>query len=108
MKEDEIWLAAKDVWDKMPNSTTAKLYTLAHRIAKKVAAHNGDNTFLSDSKGLHCNVKDDFHETLHGVKRKDGRKIATPPVTELPAIYPFGRRAEGVVGTGDGSWGGRG
>ena len=96
-KEEEIWLAAKDVWDKLPNSTIARSYVLAHRIAKKVVAHNGDNTFLGDSNGLHCGVRDDFHDTLNGVRRKDGRRIPAPPVTELPEIFPFGRRAAVVT-----------
>ena len=53
LKEDEIWLAAKDNWDKMPNSTITKSCVLDHHISKKVVAHNGDNIFLGKSKGLH-------------------------------------------------------
>ena len=93
LKEEEIWLAAKEVWDKFPNCKIARSYVLAHRIAKKVIEHEGDNTFLGSEKGLHCGVREDFDDTIDGVRRKDGRRIGAPPVTVLPEIFPFGRNA---------------
>jgi len=67
LKEDKIWLAAKDVWDNFPNCKTARSYVLAYRIAKQVVDHNGDNTFLGSSKGLHCGVRKDFDDTMDGI-----------------------------------------
>ena len=29
---------------------------------------------------------------MHGVQRKDKKKIAAPPLTELPESFPFGRQ----------------
>jgi len=39
------------------------------RIAKKVINNNGDNTFLGEEKGISCGVREDFHDTLGGVRR---------------------------------------
>ena len=48
LKEDEIWKAALEVWQKLPNCKIASGYVLSYRIAKKVIAHNGDNSFLGE------------------------------------------------------------
>ena len=110
LKEEEIWLAAKEVWEQFPNCKIARSYVLAYRIAGKVVKHEGDNTFLGASGGLHSGVGEDFDDTLWGVKRKDGKHIAAPPITQLPHINPFGRAGDNVDG-GDGrdnDGGGRG
>ena len=66
LKEEEIWLAAKEVWEQFPNCKIARSYVLAYRIAGKVVKHEGDNTFLGASGGLHSGVGDDFDDTLWG------------------------------------------
>ena len=65
---------------------------LSYRIAKKLVKHKGENTFLGKSNGIHCGVRDYFHDILYGVRRKDGRRILAPPVTELPEIFPSGQQ----------------
>ena len=35
LKENEIWEAALEVWDQLPNCKIARGYVLSHRIAKK-------------------------------------------------------------------------
>ena len=89
LSEDEVWEAAVEVWDNLPNCKIAHGYVLSYRIAQKVIDNKGDNTFLGEEKGISCGVREDFHDTLCGVRRKDGRVIPAPPVVALPAITPF-------------------
>ena len=44
--KDEIWKAAEQVWKNLPSATIARGFILVHRIAKKVIASGGGNTFL--------------------------------------------------------------
>uniref|UniRef100_A0A6U5HQM2 Uncharacterized protein n=1 Tax=Corethron hystrix TaxID=216773 RepID=A0A6U5HQM2_9STRA len=63
------------------------------RIAEKVITRDSDNSFLAGEKGekeLSCGITADFHDTLWGIRRKDGKKIAPPPPVNLPTINPFG------------------
>ena len=41
LKEEEIWLAAKEVWEQFPNCKIARSYILAYRITGKVVKHEG-------------------------------------------------------------------
>ena len=61
MKEDTIWETAKEVWTDMESCTISRSFVLAHRICKKVVEHNGDNIYLTGTKGgLHSDVRKDF------------------------------------------------
>ena len=64
LKEDGIWSAAKEVWNQFPKCKIARSYVLAHRIAKKVIDHDGNNSFLGSSEGLHCDMRDEFNDTV--------------------------------------------
>ena len=103
LKENEIWEASLDVWQSLPNCKIANGYALSYRIAQKVIKCDGDNKFLGEQKGLHSKVRDDFHDTHYGIKRKDGKTIAAPPVMEFPPVFP--PREEVAA---DGGGGGRG
>jgi len=93
LKEDKIWEVAQQVWADLPNCKIARGYVHAYQIAEKVITHNGDNSFLAKEKGLLCGITADFHDTLWGIRCKDGKKIAPPTPVNLPTINPF-RQAE--------------
>ena len=75
LKEEDIWLAAKEVWERFPNCKIARSYVLFYWIAKKVVEHAGDNTFIGMSGGLHSGVREELNDTLWGVERKDWKSI---------------------------------
>ena len=76
--EDEIWAAAEEVWMRLENWKIASAYIQAHRIAKKVIAAKGDNTFLGGGGSIHVGVGDDFVASDDGLTRKDGKTIPPP------------------------------
>ena len=88
LSEDEIWKASLEVWQNLPNCKIARSYVLSYRLAQKAIENEGDNTFLGEKKGLSSNVKQDFHDTYAGVKRKDGNAILPPPLMQFPPIFP--------------------
>ena len=90
VKEDTIWEAAQQVWADLPNCKIARGYVHAYRLMEKVIADKGDNAFLGKEKGLSCEIRKDFHDTLWGIRRKDGKTIAPPPAIKLPHINHFG------------------
>ena len=66
---DEIWDAAKRVWEDLNSASIARGFILANRITKKVIEYGGRNTFLQEST-FHSAVREDFADTRHGVKKK--------------------------------------
>ena len=66
---DEIWQAAEQVWRKLPSADIARGFILAYRIAEKVIAYGGKNTFLQ-KKDFHSNVREDFADGPNGVIKK--------------------------------------
>lgn len=78
LSEDEIWAAAKEVWEALPNSKIASAYVLSYRIAAEVIKAKGDNAFLGDRGVPHVGVRADFNETALGLERKDGKHVPPP------------------------------
>jgi hypothetical protein len=78
LKEDDIWAAAEQVWRELPSSKIASGYIQSYRIAKKVVAVRGDNSFLGVSGSIHVGVRKDFDETETGLRRKDGKVLSAP------------------------------
>ena len=71
-KEDEIFDVAQQVYDNLPSSKIASGFIQAHRLAKRIIQHGGDNSFLSGgSGGISTGVTKDFDETSSGLRRKD-------------------------------------
>ena len=69
---DEVWKAAKQVWDDLPSATIACGYVLAYHIAEKVVQNKGSNTFLQGHDGsLHSGIRANFYATQNGVKKKN-------------------------------------
>lgn len=67
--KDVIWNTAKQVWDDLPACKIARSFVLAWRLAKRVIANDGANTFLR-TKEMHAGVREDFHDTDTGVVPK--------------------------------------
>ena len=84
LKEDKIWEAAQQVWEDLPNYKIARGYVHAYQLMEKVIANKGDTSFLAKDNGLWCGIMKDFHDTLWRIKRKGSKKIAPPPVIDLP------------------------
>ena len=78
LSEDQIWTAAEEVWMELPDCKIASGYIQAYRIAAKVIAAKGDNSFLGGDGTVHVGVNQDFDESLNGMKRKDGAVVAAP------------------------------
>ena len=62
---DRIWEGVEAVWSRLDSCTIARGYVLAHRIAVKVIAAKGCNTFLRGA-AFHCQVRKDFPLSKHG------------------------------------------
>jgi len=88
LKEDEIWEQSLEVWRTFPNCKIVNGHVLSHWVAQKVIDNNGDDTFLSEQKGLHSNVRHDFDDTRQGNRRKDGKVILAPAAIDLPPVFP--------------------
>ena len=70
---NRIWEECERVWHDLPSAQIARGFILANRVAKKVIEHEGDNTSLQNSE-FHSSVRNDFHNTNHGVVRKKSRR----------------------------------
>ena len=66
---DEIYAAAKIVWQQLESSVIARGFILAYRISKKVISNGGSNTFLQQPE-FHSSVLADFMDTHNGVKKR--------------------------------------
>ena len=64
---DEIWRAYESVWRELDSASIARGFILMHRIAVKVIAHKGTNTFLQ-THDFHSGVRNSFADTPDGVK----------------------------------------
>ena len=74
LKEDEIFYVAQQVYDNLPSSKIASGFIQAHRLARRIIEHGGDNCFLlGGSGGISTGVAKDFDETLNGLTRKDAQ-----------------------------------
>jgi len=60
---------------------------LAYRIAQKAINDEGDNTFLAKEDGLRCGIRTDFHVTIDGVRREDGKVITAPTEMDFPSVF---------------------
>ena len=80
LSEDEIWEAAEKVWRSLPECKIASGYVQAYRIAAKVIAAKGGNSFLGAGGTIHVGVSGDFNETDNGLERKDGVAVAAPAI----------------------------
>ena len=79
LKEDEIFDVAQQVYDNLPSSKIASGFIQAHRLAKRIIEHGGDNCFLSGgSGGISTGVRKDFDETSNGLTRKDAQILPSP------------------------------
>ena len=79
LKEDEIFDVAQQVYDNLPSSKIASGFIQAHRLAKRVIEHGGDNCFLSGgSGGISTGVTKDFDETSNGLTRRDAQTFPSP------------------------------
>ena len=65
---DEIWTAARIVWENMPSATVARGFMHYNRILSKVVEYKGDNAFLQ-TKEFHTGVRKDFVNTSSGVSK---------------------------------------
>jgi len=86
LKENEIWDAAVEVWDKLESAKIASAYVQAHRIAKRVLDASGGNEFLGVGGSPHVGIRRDFRPTEKGLARKDGRKFPAPGATNHPSM----------------------
>lgn len=76
VRENEIWDAAKRVWDTYPSSKVANAFVQCKRNAEKIIQAKGGNEFLAGVNGtIASNVRKDFNETDEGNKRRDGKKL---------------------------------
>jgi hypothetical protein len=80
LSENEIWAAAKRVWEDLESAKIASGFIQAHRLAKEVIKHDGGNEFLGVGGGISVGIRDDFHQTAKGLKRKDGKVFLAPGV----------------------------
>jgi hypothetical protein len=80
LSENEIWAAAKRVWEDLESAKIASGFIQAHRLAKEVIKHDGGNEFLGVGGGISVGIRDDFHQTAKGLKRKDGKVFPAPGV----------------------------
>jgi hypothetical protein len=69
---DDIWKAAKHVWDTLDSPSIARGFVLAYRLARRVVEFKGSNKFLCDKK-FHCEVRKDYRDTPDGIT-----KVVTP------------------------------
>ena len=79
LKDDDIWNTAEEVWRSLPSSKIASAYIQTFRISQKVVKAGGDNAFLGSSGSIHVGVRDGFHETSTGLRRKDGKVFVSTP-----------------------------
>ena len=47
----------------------------------------GGNTFLGKEDELPCGIRTDFHDTIDGVRRKDGKMIGAPAEMDFPSVF---------------------
>jgi hypothetical protein len=66
---EEIWKTAQAVWSDLESYAIARGYFLAYRIASKVIAYKGDNTFLQQ-QDFHSGIRSDFSNTDWGCVKK--------------------------------------
>jgi hypothetical protein len=66
---DRIWEVAEAVWRDLPLATIARGFILANRVAAKVIANNGSDSFLQ-SPDFHSGIRADFQDTPFGVLKK--------------------------------------
>jgi len=67
--KDVIWKSAEQIWRNFPACKIARAFILAWRLAKKVIAKKGANTFLG-TKEMHAQIREDFDDTCIGVMPK--------------------------------------
>ena len=70
LKQDEIWDAAKDVWNTLPNCKIASAYVSAYNIAGEVIKEKGDNTFLGKGGLPSFGIRKNYTETNDGLVLK--------------------------------------
>ena len=70
LKQDEIWDAAKDVWNTLPNCKIASAYVSAYNIAGEVLKEKGDNTFLGKCGLPSFGIRKNYTETIDGLVLK--------------------------------------
>ena len=56
----------------------ASAYIQAHRIAERVIAEDGNNTFLGVNGSPHVGIRKDFYPTDKGLARRDGSQVPPP------------------------------
>jgi hypothetical protein len=56
LSENEIWAAAKRVWEDLESAKIASGFIQAHQIAKEVIKHEGGNEFLEVGGALSASV----------------------------------------------------
>jgi hypothetical protein len=66
---EDIWKTAQAVWSDLESYAIARGYLLAYRIASKVIAYKGDNTFLQQ-QDFHSGIRSDFSNTDWGCVKK--------------------------------------
>ncbi len=66
---EEIWKTAQSVWRDLESAAIARGYLLAYRIANKVIAYKGENTFLQ-TQDFHSGINSDFNNTALGCVKK--------------------------------------
>jgi hypothetical protein len=67
---DEIWDAAKKVWDEYPSAMIARGFVNVYRICGRVIEEKGCNKFLGREGDRHLGITQDFEDMDDGIRRR--------------------------------------
>ena len=72
--KEQTWKTVQTVWKDTSSSEVARSFVLAFRVMSLIIEENGNNSWLAHGTP-HCNVRNDFMNTITGIKPKP--KVST-------------------------------
>ena len=67
--KEQTWKTVQAVWKDTSSSEVARSFVLAYRVMRLIIEENGNNSWLAHGTP-HCNVRNDYVNTLTGIKPK--------------------------------------
>jgi hypothetical protein len=67
--KEQTWKTVQTVWKNTSSSEVARSFVLAYRVMKLIIEENGNNSWLAHGTP-HCNVRNDYVNTITGIKPK--------------------------------------
>jgi len=95
LKEDQIWEAAEQVWQTLPNSKIASAYAHAYCIAGEVVRQKGDNDFLGEKSELSFGVRRQFFNRIRVEKKRWSELTSIHSTEGTKDTNPTGGRCDG-------------